>query len=188
MKPLYLNILAFSILSFSVASGQEIASANKSTTETGNKTAAANVLPGETEKMVAYDFDVYDIVPGEMKKVTTELAGTHFLGDQIAKKIYILEDLYSYTEPISPGNSATKTLYRKPVIYFSVKKIEKYLKKSLKKGEITMEDATARFNRVLDIAINIKNKNTDKLEEALNSANDASDLLLIYSRVRLSTN
>jgi len=188
MKTLYLNILAFIFINFGVVSGQEVASVNKSSAETGNKTSTTNMLPGESEKIVVYEFDVYDIVPEEVKKVTTEMSGTHFLGDQVAKKMYIFEDLYSYTEPIAPGNPATKTLYRKPLVYFSVKKIEKYLKKGVKKGELTMDDATAKFNKVLDIVINIKNKNTDKFEESLQSADNASDLLLIYSRVHLSSN
>ena len=62
------------------------------------------------------------------ENITDEIAGNHFLGSEIAKKMYLFNEQYSYKVPLAPGNSATKTVFRKPEIYSSVKKIERYLK------------------------------------------------------------
>ncbi|WP_321332381.1 hypothetical protein [uncultured Bacteroides sp.] len=116
-----------------------------------------------------------------IKNVSTETAGTHFLGDTIARKVYLLKQRYTYKEPISPGSFATKTIFRKQEIYNSVNKIEKYLKKSIKGGEVSKDAAREEYNKVLDVALNVLDEDTDKFEHRLSSVNgDAARLLKIY--------
>jgi hypothetical protein len=108
------------------------------------------------------------------------MVDSHFLGSEIAKKMLLLNKSYSYKEPVAPGNSATKTIFRKPVIYNSVKKIERSMKNKVKSGELNPETARVQFNKVLDVALNIINIDTDKFESRLESAGKANELLDIY--------
>jgi hypothetical protein len=115
------------------------------------------------------------------ESITTEMAGNHFLGSEIAKKMYLFNDHYSYKVAIAPGNSATKTVFRKPEIYSSVKKIERFLKKCVKNGDIKSVVAQNEYDKVLNVALNILDENTAKFEERLKSAGEnATELLNIY--------
>jgi hypothetical protein len=116
----------------------------------------------------------------EMTGMKDKLVESHFLGDEIARKVYLFKEMYGYLEPVAPGNSATKTIFRKPVISNSVKRIERYLKKQVKTGEIPVETARSEYNKVLDVALNIININTDNFEKRLTSASDAAELLNVY--------
>lgn len=138
-----------------------------------------------TDKLSNFNFEVYNFIPEEIKNVTEEMAGSHFLGEDIAKKVYLFEQAYTYTVAISPGNPSTRTMFRKPVVYNSVRKIEHYLKKSVKKGLLTIEEARNDFNKVLDVALTTKSMNTNSFEDSIKSINDSSDLLTAYSQVNL---
>jgi len=95
--------------------------------------------------------------------------------------MYLFNDHYSYKVPVAPGNSATKTIFRKPEIYLSVKKIERYLNKSVKKGDLNSNVAQKEYDKVLNVALNILDENTDKFEQRLRSVGeDAPKLLNIY--------
>ena len=116
-----------------------------------------------------------------VKNITEDEAGTHFLGHEIAKKEYLYNQRYSYKEPVAPDNSATKTIFRKPEIYSSIRKIEKYLKKQVKEGKEKTEVARNQYDKVLDVALNILDVDTENFEKRLKSAGkDAGELLEIY--------
>ena len=152
-----------------------------------NKTSYEKSLPNSSKKLISYDFEVYNYVPEELKKVSEEDAGNHFLGSEIAKKKYLLDEAYTYQEPIAPGNPATRTMYKKAVVYTSVIKIEKFLKKGIKSKEITVEEATKQFNKVLDVALNIKSLNTEKFEESIKEqGNNVADIIILYAYVHLN--
>lgn len=122
----------------------------------------------------------------DLSSISADVAGTHFLGDKIARKLYLLESKYTYEVPIVPGNPQTKTVVRKPIIYDAVLKIERYLKKSVKKGELSVETATKDFDKVLDVAFNILTVDTESFEKAINGSNDAASLTNLFTeRVNL---
>ena len=179
MRNPFLIIAVLAALNSSAMFGQDVASIS-------TKTSFEKDLPNVTEKEVSVRFEVYNIIPEEIKKVNDEMAGTHFLGNEIAKKIYLFEQAYTYTVAISPGNPAQKTMFRKPLIYNSVREIERLLRKSVKSGKMTMDEATGKFNKVLDVAINIKSTNTGKFEEIIKSKENSSDLLALYTQVNLN--
>lgn len=116
----------------------------------------------------------------EMQQLKTALVSPHVFGDEIARKMFLLNQGYTYETPVAPGSSATKTMYTKPVIYNSVKKIERDLKKKVKSGEVAASLAVSEFSTVLDIALNVVNQNTLALEERLSSLNGSDALLEVY--------
>ena len=178
MKTLFLILIPCILFKVEVFA-QDYASVSNSSVNSG--------MPNTSKKLMSYDFEVYNFVPEAMQKVTPEMAGNHFLGNDVAKKMYLFEDAYTYTEPIAPGNPATRTMYKKPVVYSAVKKIESFLKKSIKNKELTIEEATGKFNKVLDVALNIKVLNTEKFEETIKEQKgNGADLLTLFSQVHLS--
>jgi len=179
MKNLVLISVAFVGFSINVIA-QDVASINKPSYDKPFSEVKGNTA--------SFNFEVYNFIPEEMKKVTVEMSGTHFMGDEIAKKIYLFEEAYTYTVAIAPGNPANRTMFRKPVVYNSVRKIEKSLRKSVKSGSMTMDEASMKMNKVLDVALTTKGVNTEKFEDSVKSANNADELLTLYSQVRLNYN
>jgi hypothetical protein len=116
-----------------------------------------------------------------LTQIDNKEAGKHFLGEFVAKKQFLFSNRYSYKEPIAPGSSATKIIYRKPDIYFSVKKIEKHIKKELANNKISNEEAIKIYNKVLNVALNVLDEDTQSLERRINSVNrNPSELLKVF--------
>jgi len=123
----------------------------------------------------------------ELDQISSDIAGEHFLGETTAKKFYLLDGKYTSQEAVVPGNPLTKTVIMKPVIYDAVKRIEKHLKRKVKKGEISIDSANTIMNKVLDIALNIRVADTEKFEAALGSLNDNDARIdLFINRVQLN--
>jgi hypothetical protein len=123
----------------------------------------------------------------ELAKITVEMSGEHALGDVIAKKVYLLDEKYKSEVALIPGNPQTKTVIQKPILYNAVKRIEKHLKKSVKKGETSIDSATYLYNKVLDVALSLKNADTKAFENAISSAEDeAAKIELFTKRVNLT--
>jgi hypothetical protein len=126
-------------------------------------------IPGKAIPM--FEFQGYSR-DYELDQIPSDIAGEHFLGETIAKKFYLLSSKYTSQETIVPGNPLTKTVIMKPVIYDAVQRIEKHLKRQVKKNEISTDSATTIMNKVLDIAINIRIVDTEKFETTLESLNN----------------
>jgi hypothetical protein len=94
-----------------------------------------------------FKFNGYSL-ENDLSAVSSEAAGNHIFGDLIAKKLYLFDERYTSQVALAPGNPASKTVIKKPVIYESVKRIERDLKRSSKKGEITLSRATSEFNNL----------------------------------------
>ena len=124
-------------------------------------------------------FNVYNT---KTDSIAQEDVGSHFLGRDIAKRMYYFEEDYTYKVAVAPGNPAMKTMYRKTTIYESVKTIERYLKKSIRKGEMDNEQAKTIFSKVLDVALSIVTINTDELEQRIKESKSPNDLISLYTR------
>ncbi|MBK8882514.1 MAG: hypothetical protein IPN67_09070 [Bacteroidales bacterium] len=132
-----------------------------------SETAAVSEITSETVSV--FRFKAYSI-DYELENVSIALAGNHQFGDVIAKKLYLFDRKYTTQVALAPGNPALKTVIKKPVIYESIKRIEKDLKRSVRKGLIPLNTAISEFNVVLDIALNILTTDTKEFEKALESA------------------
>jgi hypothetical protein len=109
----------------------------------------------------------------------------HYLGDDIAHKMYMVKETYTYIEVGSPSSPGDKTQVNKPVIYYAIKKLNTYYKKQLKKGELDQQEAYKRMARYLDIVFSIYNEDTTILEDELRAAKKASDIDKVFARVVL---
>jgi hypothetical protein len=118
----------------------------------------------------------------DLRAIPNDMVEQNFLGDLVSRKLYLLESRYTYQVSIVPGNPQTKTVVRKPVIYEAVQRIERHLKKSVKKGEISIETASIDFNKVLDIAYNILTVDTESFEKAISKTDDVVSLTNLFTK------
>jgi len=175
-KTSFLFIILCSVIIKNIAAQDALSYANgMQKTETK---VAINPLPVFDFPGYSYDY--------ELDKITKEMAGEHVFGDLIAKKVYLLDEKYKSEVALIPGNPQTKTVIQKPVLYDAVKRIEKYLKKSVKKGELPLDSATYTYNKVLDVALSIKNADTKNFEAAISNADtEDAKVELFTKRVNL---
>lgn len=154
--------------------------------------ALALAFPGDTKtnKSNAPALPVFEFRASsaefDLNSVSKDMIGEHDFGQTVSEKLYLLETKYTYEVPIIPGNPQTRTMVRKPVIYDAVKKIEKHLKKSVKKGEISAEVASSDFNKVLDVAFNVLTAETESFEKTIAETNNPNLLTNLFTkRVKL---
>jgi hypothetical protein len=178
-KKLYL-LSVITILVINICSAQDLLSY----TSVGSgieKDSAMNMKKSSVYVFKAYPKDSY------LNNITKEMAGEHLLGELIAKKIYLFNEFYTSEVNLFPGNPATKTVIKKPVIYEAVKRIERDLKKSVKKGEISVPEASSILNTVLDVALNIQTEDTRDLEKAIGNATSTQSKIELFTKmVRLN--
>jgi hypothetical protein len=151
-----------------------------------SQTALVINVPEETPKTTAtasnlpfFEFRT-SLTEQQISEISDELAETHELGKMVSKKFYLLDSKYTYEMPLVPGNPQSKTMVRKPVVYESVYKIEKYLKKSVKKGEISLENATTIMNKVLDVANCILTVDTSSFEKEIDQRKNPQALTQLF--------
>jgi len=109
----------------------------------------------------------------------------HYLGDDIALKMYRVKETYTYIEAGTPSSPGDKTQVKKPAIYYAIKKLNTYYKKQLKKGEVDRAEAYEKLARYLDIAYSIYNDDTAMFEDELRSAKKAPEIDELFARVVL---
>ena len=132
-----------------------------------------------------FEFQTY-VTENDLISISQDLLQEHSFGPLVSRKLYLLQSKYTYQVPVVPGNPQTKTVIRKPVIYEAVQKIEHYLKKSVRKGIVSNEEAVTEFNSVLDVALNIFAADSNSFEKAISKSDDPSSLIVLFTkRVRL---
>jgi hypothetical protein len=173
-------LLVMSILIFNISFSQDLLSYTTEGLVT-EKDSSANRKKSPSFEFKAYPKDSY------LNSISKEMAGEHPLGELIAKKIYLFNEFYTSEENLFPGNPATKTIIKKPVIYESVKRIERDLKKSVKKGETSVSYASSILNTVLDVALNIQTEDTRDFEKAIGNAGSTRSKIDLFTKmVRLN--
>ena len=113
----------------------------------------------------------------------SDFMADHYLGQTIAVKMYRLKKTYTYVEAGTPASPGDKTTVKKPTIYYSMKKLNTYYKKQLKKGEIERVDAQLKLSWYLDIAYSIYSQDTNLFETALKTAKKAPEIDQVFARV-----
>ena len=180
MKRKIILLVTITVLFTSICSAQDLLS--YTSVDSGiEKDSAMYAKKSSAFVFKAYPKDSY------LNNITKEMAGVHVLGDLVAKKIYLFNEFYTTEENLFPGNPATKTIIKKPVIYEAVKRIERDLKKSVKKGETSVVDASLIMNTVLDVALNIQTEDTRDLEKAIGNATSTRSKIDLFTKmVRLN--
>jgi hypothetical protein len=178
-KKIFLSLMLMNLF-ISICSSQDLLSYSAGGSGVG-KDSAINAKKSPVFEFKAYPKDSY------LDNISREMAGEHLLGELVAKKIYLFNEFYTSEENLFPGNPATKTIIKKPVIYEAVKRIERDLKKSVKKGETSVSEASSILNTVLDVALNVKTEDTGDFEKAVTNATDTKSKIELFTKmVRLN--
>jgi hypothetical protein len=132
-----------------------------------------------TSSLIVYEFRT-SLTEQQISEISSELIERHEFGEMVSKKLYLLDSKYTYEMPLVPGNPQSKTMVRKPVIYESVYKIEKYLRKSVKKGEMSLENAAKIMHKVLDVANCIVTIDSSSFEKEINQRKNPESLTQLF--------
>ena len=105
----------------------------------------------------------------------------HYLGDKFTKMFFALKEQYVYTPEKTAINMDPSPTTEKPAIYNSVKKLDKYYKKMIKKGKISKEDAMKKLSTIVAVGYSIRHENTKSLEQMLWTIKDPAQLEAVFT-------
>jgi hypothetical protein len=173
MKTKNFLLLIFGFLVINIAEAQDLLTYKSSELKSGSERP--------TEALPLFKFKGYS-TEYELEGISSEAAGNHIFGELIAKKLFLFDEKYTSQVALTPGNPASKTVIKKPVIYKSVKRIERDLKRSAKKGEISLSRATSEFSTVLDVALSVLTTDTKDFEKAIESSGDTESKIELFTK------
>ena len=139
------------------------------------------LLVAQDDSPIVYEFSERDL------DISTVELGTknHLFGDEIAKKEVLFKERYLKKIEGTPTSPTTKTVVVKPKVYQSIKKIDKYLVKRVKKGLMEQEKAKADLEACLNVVLICSSSNTFELEERLKAAKKPEKMIEVYKAVVL---
>lgn len=105
----------------------------------------------------------------------------HYLGQEFTQMFFALKEQYVYIPEKSSINMDPSPTTEKPVIYNSVKKLDRHYKKMLKKGKMSKEDIKAKLSRVVSVGYSIRYEDTAALEKMLWNIKDMTKLESLFT-------
>ncbi|MBN2813059.1 MAG: hypothetical protein JXQ80_03220 [Bacteroidales bacterium] len=148
---------------------------------------------GRIENTVTHTGPVYTFttsdqlldIPGELNKIDINAIRRHTLGDEVAKRMHLFEQTYTYMSNPLPGSFAGKLVIQKPEIYNGIQKLGKIVARQEKKGIISREQAISDLSRYLDVALLLFYEDTAAFEEELKKTSGDDALVGLFQRVKL---
>ncbi len=131
-------------------------------------------------EVITYAYNANDL---DVSEVALANSSTHPLGDEVAKKMVLFKDKYTYTEEASPTSPVSKTVIHKPTIFNAVQKVERSLKKGVRKDLVDTEDATKQMVSCLNVALICANLNTIEMEKRLKEAKTPEQIIEVFEAV-----
>lgn len=131
---------------------------------------------------IVYEYSNKDM---DISDVDMDGAKDHKFGEEISRKMVLFNERYIFIEPATPTSPTERTIVHKTVVYNSIKKIDRYLQKSVKKGLIDKETATKDLNSCLNVALVCSTSNTIELEKRLKAAKEPAKMIEVYKEVVL---
>lgn len=121
----------------------------------------------------------------ELYAIDKSMLSDHPFGELIARKFFVLQKIYTYVEPPSPTSPGEKTIVKKPIIYNTILKLNRNLKKMVKKGTLDKNKAASDLNLCLDVALSISADDTGDFESELKKAKSPDHILKVFKMVEL---
>lgn len=114
-------------------------------------------------------------------EIDVDYVKAHPFGMDVAKKLELLRETYTWKEEASATNPRDRTIVEKPVIYYSVQKMNGHYKKAVKIGLMSEEDAKAALISAIDIALVIRYQQTIDFETKLREYKGGDELAAVYA-------
>ncbi len=173
-KILILTGLLITFLASTASINPDVINPVKETPEERPKQASAG-------NEVVFVFRVYDTANEANGEIES-----HFLGDEIAAKWTLVNELYLRKGEISVGFSTSYTEIAKPSVFNAVCKMNNYYKKAIGKGLINKEDAQQQFKWILDCALAaFASDETKSFEAALMKAKSPEQINQLFQAVKI---
>lgn len=106
-------------------------------------------------------------------------------GAEVAKYYALFESVYTYEEQPVAGDPNVVMRIRKPRIYKSIKGIESYLKKELKKNNCSIGSASQQIMKILKIGIAAISEDSKWLEKELKNQKGKKEQIALYNKIVL---
>ena len=107
---------------------------------------------------------------------------SHFLGDEVARKVKLVDLAYKWEDPPTATRSTPLIKIEKQPIYFALKKVisPRFYKGKIKTKSITKEEAVNQILEILDIALMIRYQETDEFESILRGLDNGDQVVDIF--------
>ncbi len=112
-------------------------------------------------------------------------SGSHVFGGEVARKLLLMKETYTYIEAGTPMAPGDKTIIKKPDIYYAVKKLNAYYKKAVKKGLINEELAAKNLISVIEKSFSIFYEDTKEFEEYIRTKKNPEDIQKAFDNIKL---
>lgn len=177
------NILIFTLLLqvfFSITSSAQIVYAENKSVENSLKSGDTNssVPMLSKNEVIKFTFENYNKTLSDDVDIVDK--------SLLKQRFQAIQQTYTYTTPVAPGNPGLKTLIHKPAIYNSVMKLEKYYKKQLKNGMLSEEVINRALLKAYDVALVAFYNNTDEFEKQLKSTKQITSISNIFERAEIN--
>ena len=106
----------------------------------------------------------------------------HFLGDQVARKIKLIDLAYKWEDPPTAMRSTPLIKIEKQPIYFALRKVisPRFYKNKIKSKSMTKDEAIEQIIQLLDIALMIRYQDTETLESMLRGIDNGDNVVEIF--------
>ena len=105
----------------------------------------------------------------------------HYLGSDFTKMFFALKEQYVYIPEKTATNPEPSPTTEKPVIYNTVKKLDRYYKKMLKKGKMSEDDVREKLHTVVAVGYSLRYADTESLEKILWKMKDPTELAKLFT-------
>lgn len=106
----------------------------------------------------------------------------HFLGNQVARKIKLIDLAYKWEDPPTAMRSTPLIKIEKQPIYFALRKVisPRFYKNKIKAKSMTKDEAIEQIIQVLDVALMIRYQDTETLESMLRGIDNGDNVVEIF--------
>jgi hypothetical protein len=118
-------------------------------------------------------------------KIDYSISGNHVLGSNVARKMLLLQETYTFVERGTLTAPGDKTIVKKADIYYAVKKLNVYYKKAVKVGTIDSKEAAVKLTAVIDKSYSMFYEDTKKFEEYIRTQKKPEDIQKAFDLVKL---
>lgn len=174
--------IQFIILLF-IALSPVFAQQNLIALQPGNETPTDRKVSKPVSNNEQFVFKVYstsDTPKGEIEP--------HFLGEEIARKWTLFNELYQRKGEVSVGFSTSYIETVKPSVFNAVCKMNNYYKKAVNKRMVEKEIAREQFSQILDCALAaFQYDETENFESALKKTREPEQIIQLFNAVKIET-
>lgn len=137
-----------------------------------------------TEEYFVFNGNGLENIDKKIESIDISIVKNHKLGDEVAKRLHLIENSYTYYSK-SPGAISSKKIIQKPIIYNSIYKIEKYYRRKVRKASLERGKAIDELSQYLESTLLLLYKDTQEFEEELNRTDSEENMIAVFERVKI---